>query len=195
MSRDPNKIKDLIIRDLDLTTVMLEYRVQFAFDPRHAPEVQYRCPFHGKDNKPSARLYKQTKSCFCWYCAKKWDVISFIRDKESLSYYQALKYIVSKYKLDLSSIPDTPELVIETKKEVLPELHLRIECARKSLLGLRGRLDFDKYNVLCAYFLFLLYKTNLQEDINGQLMTFEGKIQSFEKGLLSAPQLIGVTKI
>lgn len=42
-------------------------------------EEQISCPFHGKDTKPSARIFPDTGSSsshiWCYVCAKRWDVI------------------------------------------------------------------------------------------------------------------------
>lgn len=40
---------------------------------------QFSCPFHGKDNKPSARVYGETNRSpshvWCFVCQKRWDAI------------------------------------------------------------------------------------------------------------------------
>ena len=182
--KDPTKLKELILEKVDLASVMTGYGIQFTFNPAYADEVQYRCQFHGKgDNKPSARFYRQTKSCYCWVCRKRWNVIEFIKDKEVLNYYQALKYIASKYKLDLSSIPDDPEFV-ENKKELPSETILQLACMHKALLRMRGKLDFERYNVLCAYFLSTSYRDHEHEDVRESLSKLEEKLLKAEKSCL-----------
>lgn len=45
-------------------------------------EEQISCPFHGKDTKPSARVYPEGSSrsgVFCWVCQKRWDVFDLWR--------------------------------------------------------------------------------------------------------------------
>ena len=185
--KSPDKIKDFILEHVDLAEVMLEYDVSFVFHPGNADEVQYRCPFHGKDNKPSARYYRHTQTCYCWYCKKSWNVIEFIKEKEVLNYYQALKYIPTKYKLDLSSIPDEPEFVEEKKEKekvpVLSETDIRMTCVHKALLRMRGKLVFDKYIILCVYFLSLAYRA--AGDIQDSLSKLEEKILKAEKWPIS----------
>ena len=39
-------------------------------------QSQISCPFHGADTHPSARVYAQTNTLFCWTCHKLWDVIA-----------------------------------------------------------------------------------------------------------------------
>jgi hypothetical protein len=107
--KDLTKIRDVILEHLDLTQIMLDYGVEFIYNPLHMDEVQLRCPFHGKDNKPSARLYKATNTCYCWVCQKRWNGIDFIKEKEGFSYGAALSYIIKKFNIDISAIPDMPE--------------------------------------------------------------------------------------
>jgi hypothetical protein len=42
-------------------------------------EEQFSCPFHGRDNKPSARVYPETvrgpSHVWCFVCQERWDVI------------------------------------------------------------------------------------------------------------------------
>lgn len=113
--KDLTKIRDLILEHLDLTQIMIDYGVEFIYNPLYMDEVQLRCPFHGKDNKPSARLYKATNTCYCWVCQKRWNGIDFIKEKEGFSYSAAINYILKKFNIDISSIPDMPEKVDNPK--------------------------------------------------------------------------------
>lgn len=179
--KDPMKVKELILEKLDLAEVMLEYGTSFVFHPGHVDEVQFRCPFHGKDKKPSARFYRQTKSCYCWYCRKTWDVIEFIKDKENLTFYQCLNHIIKKYRIDVSSIPDDPEFTDEKKKKI-SDIDIRISCVHKALLRLRGKMEFEKYNILCVYFLSTWYrKKEKHEDVKDSLSKLEDKIAKAEQ--------------
>jgi DNA primase len=170
--KDPIKLKELIIERLNLAEVMLSYKVSFMYDPRLATEVQYKCPFHGQDNKPSARLYNNTKSCFCWVCRKAWDVVSFIMDKENLSFRNTLNYIIGRYKIDTSSIPDTP--TTDIKKIKYSEKNVVLKNLTEHILDLKRKIPFEKYRALCtAYFMVKLSK----EDALEQTKTIEGKIK------------------
>lgn len=62
-----------------------EVSIYDLFD-RSSPPVRYEtdkqqcqisCPFHGYDNSPSARVYPESNSLYCWACAKSWDVIDY----------------------------------------------------------------------------------------------------------------------
>lgn len=46
-------------------------------------EEQFSCPFHGSDNKPSARIYPEStrgpSHAWCFVCQERWDAISLWR--------------------------------------------------------------------------------------------------------------------
>lgn len=70
-------------------------------------EVQFPCPLHGdgKDAGYSARAYppedgEDYGGTYCWGCHKARDVIEWVKDKESLSFVQAMKLIEEKFSVD-----------------------------------------------------------------------------------------------
>jgi hypothetical protein len=152
--KDPVKLKELLIEKINLADVMIEYNVEFPYDPRLVAEVQFKCPIHGKDNKPSARLYNDTKSCYCWVCRKSWDVVSFIQDMEKFSFGQTLNYIIKKYKIDTSSILDTPELDLESNEISINDPLIKKAKIKKMILELKKTIPYKSYCSLCtAYFM------------------------------------------
>ena len=172
--KDPKKVHELIVEQVDLATIMEEYEVEFKHNPHLASEVQFKCPFHGADNKPSARLYNATKSCFCWVCRKAWDVVSFIMEKESLGYKQALSYVSNRFHVDLSSIPDDP--TIEFKPVEISDKNIRFMNIRANILDLKKKISFEKYKILCGVFFILKYRDSKDEDLTMDLQKIEDKI-------------------
>lgn len=173
--KDPIKVKDLIIDKLNLADVMVEYGVQFQFNPLLVSQVQFKCPFHGKDTKPSARLYNETKSCFCWVCRKTWNVVSFIMEKEGLIFKHTLSFIIKKYKIDVSTIPDAPELVLKSSPLDLDDKKVHFHKIRANILELHG-IPFEKYRALCAAYFMVKYADVCGADVLGDLKKIEDKI-------------------
>lgn len=54
-------------------------------------EQQFRCDLHGdgNDNAPSARVYPDTGTWYCFACGKTRDVISTVMEKEGMTFAQA----------------------------------------------------------------------------------------------------------
>ena len=48
------------------------------------------CPFHD-DRSPSLAVYPRSQSYYCFGCGRSGDVVSFVRDREHLSFRQALE--------------------------------------------------------------------------------------------------------
>jgi DNA primase len=172
--KDPKKVHELIVENLDFATVMEEYNVEFKHSPHIASEVQMKCPFHGADNKPSARLYNATKSCFCWVCRKSWDVVSFIQEKEGMYYKQVLNYIPNRYHIDISSIPDSP--TIELKEKIIEEKNVDFKHIRSNIVTLRQKIPFEKYNALCAVYSISRYIDSQGVDVSLGLKKIEEKL-------------------
>jgi len=172
--KDPNKVREVIEEKIDLAKVMLDYGVQFTFDPLLADEVQYRCPFHGADNKPSSRFYRGTNSCYCWVCKKRWDVTDFIMDKEKLGYVRAINFIVNKYKVDVSSVPDGPDFTI--KKQTVDFTEMDLKIIRNKILDFRGKLPLNKYAALCTAYYMTLFSHSKGDDVGKNIDAMKAKL-------------------
>jgi len=64
-------------------------------------EQQFKCDLHGdgSDNAPSARVYPETASWYCFACGKSRDVISTVMEKEGMEFSQACKALELDYDL------------------------------------------------------------------------------------------------
>ena len=64
-------------------------------------EQQFSCDLHGdgRDTKPSARVYPDSASFYCFACGESRDAISLVREKEGVSFGAALKVLESRYGL------------------------------------------------------------------------------------------------
>lgn len=177
--KDPILVRDKVLKEVDMGRLMVDYGVSFSYDPIKADEAQFRCPFHGADNKPSARYYRATQSCFCWYCKKRWDVIGFVRDKEKLSYIDALNFLVRRYNVDLAGIPDKPT-IIHKQKVSLNHSEIQYRYIKGRLRSMRGKIPFEKYRALAGAYMMACYQGSIGQDIMPLLMKIESKINSLE---------------
>ena len=178
--KDPIRLKELIIQKMDMARVMKDYHVHFVYNTDVADEVQFRCPFHGKDNKPSARFYRQTQSAFCWVCRKRWDVIDFVMEMENMTFIRAILHLIKKYNIDTSSIPDTPKLDIK-KNSQLTDMNIRIKCLKNRIKDLKGKVFFEKYNKFMSVYNMILFKENKKEDISQEISKLEIKLNKIKE--------------
>ena len=175
--KDPIKLKELVVKELDLAKIMLDYKVQFAFNPMRMDETQFKCPFHGNDNKPSARLYRKTQTCWCWVCQKKWDLISFISDMEHLNFVNSVNFLIKKYKVDTSSVSDNLELTLETAAEKpVSDLNVLLILLKRKIRSLRGKIEFEKYKMMCVA-LYMIFLEKSEEKALDKAKKFELKLE------------------
>lgn len=174
-----NLLKERIFQKVLLSDVLKDYHVEFTYNPDAADEVQYRCPIHGKDNKPSARFYKETQTSYCWFCHKKWDTITFIADKENLGYIESIKFILSKYKVDISDLPDLDinnrPAELSSEDRVVQE-NIFIISLRGKIREFRGKLGFEKYRDLCGVFQMILFEKFKNKNVMPLLIKLESKL-------------------
>jgi hypothetical protein len=178
--KDPQKLKELIVEKLSLADIMIKYGVQFAYNPHLTSEVQFKCPIHGKDTKPSARLYNNTKTCYCWVCRKAWDVVSFTKEMEKFSFGETLNYLINVYKIDTSSIPDAPTLDLAINPPC-PEESVLIRQIRSNILSFRKKIPLEKYRALCWAFIITNYSKSRGMDIIESLNKLQEKISCLKK--------------
>ena len=86
-------------------------------------EQQFSCDLHGdgQDSKKSARFYPSSNSIYCWACGRARDAIALVREKNGLSFYDALSWLERRFEL--------PELPWETDNTKPPKA-IEIQTAR-----------------------------------------------------------------
>ena len=104
------------------------------------------CPFHN-EKTPSFSVSPSKGLCKCFSCGKGGNAVHFIMEHEQLNYYEALKWLASKYHIEVKE----RELSAEEKEAV--KLFAGLDPAAKahamqllrSLAALQGK-DSDSRN-------------------------------------------------
>jgi len=94
---------DRIREEIPIQRVLADYG--YEVDPNYDGEQQFSCDLHGDgyDMLPSARVYPDSASWYCFACDVTRDAIQTVRDKEGLEFFPALKRIENRY--GLSALP------------------------------------------------------------------------------------------
>lgn len=79
------------------------------------------CPFHN-ERTPSFSVSKSKGICKCFSCGKGGSAIGFVMEHESMSYYEALRYLAAKYN-------------IQIKEEEVSAEQQQAESERESMLA------------------------------------------------------------
>jgi len=90
---------DRIREEIEIATVLADYGYQVHAG--YGGEEQFSCDLHGDgfDNKPSARVYPDSNSWYCFACDRTRDAIETVREKEGLDFWGALKSLEKRYGL------------------------------------------------------------------------------------------------
>lgn len=120
-------------------------------------EEQISCPFHGKDTKPSARVYpdsaKGPSGVYCYVCLEQWDAIRLWKKFTNFEggFTSLLREIETAYHIE---IPESPREYrgkhVEDTSEVDEIYDLMDTCDRRLR---NGRIAFDRdsyYRVIVA---------------------------------------------
>lgn len=104
-----------------LHDVLRRNGVELEYEDR---PTQFACPFHGRDNKPSARAYPESGTgpshAWCFVCQERWDAISLWKkfnggaDKK---FTRILTEIEQAFGLDQPAFPDGLQTVSQEAVE------------------------------------------------------------------------------
>jgi len=91
---------DRIREEIPIVQVLADYG--YAVFPEGGDrEQQFSCDLHGDghDTKPSARVYPDSASFYCFACGQTRDAITLVREKEGVGFGDALKMLEARYGL------------------------------------------------------------------------------------------------
>jgi hypothetical protein len=160
--KDPEKLREHVKRSITLGMLLKnDGRITYDLD-----EEQIHCPFHGVDNKKSARYYKETDTIYCWVCKKVWDVFSYVSQKRGVGLREAISHLIGAYKIDISSVPEQMDVFIQgitgPNKVVIDQKKLFLIQVQDFIYNLRDRIDSEKYKKLV--FSYMLLKHSVPDD-------------------------------
>jgi DNA primase len=110
------RIKDSSVRDVVAAADMVE--VVSARTPlRRASGSRFtgRCPFH-EEKTPSFSVNPVEKLYYCFGCGKGGDVISFVRETESLDFVGAVEWLAERFRVPIEVEEASPRVEAERKR-------------------------------------------------------------------------------
>jgi len=127
--------------------------VDLKYSDRHE---QFSCPFHGRDNKPSARVYGETargpSHVWCFVCQERWDAISLWRKFNNLDgkFTAVLRDIEQVYGIDVPESPLDHYAEYEGVPEdyILSEVRDLLNTCDNRLKNARSAFDFTSFSKL-----------------------------------------------
>ncbi len=111
------RIKDSSVRDVVAAADMVEV-VSGRTQLRRASGSRYtgRCPFH-EEKTPSFSVNPVEKLYYCFGCGKGGDVISFVRETESLDFVGAVEWLAERFRVSIEVEELSPRIEAERKRK------------------------------------------------------------------------------
>ena len=111
------RIKDSSVRDVVAAADMVEV-VSGRTQLRRASGSRYtgRCPFH-EEKTPSFSVNPVEKLYYCFGCGKGGDVISFVRETESLDFVGAVEWLAERFRVSIEVEEASPRIEAERKRK------------------------------------------------------------------------------
>jgi DNA primase len=109
------RIRDSSVRDVVAAADMVEV-VSSRTQLRRASGSRYtgRCPFH-EEKTPSFSVNPVEKLYYCFGCGKGGDVISFVRETESLDFVGAVEWLAERFRVPIEVEEASPRVEAERK--------------------------------------------------------------------------------
>jgi len=114
-------------------------------------EEQISCPFHGKDTKPSARIYPESGNkhshVWCFVCQKPWDVIGLWKQfegfDEQIKFSQILASLERAFGLTPPEPPDRLAAAKDDRDEI--EVQLLVDTCNRRLKAAKRAFDMRAF--------------------------------------------------
>jgi DNA primase len=120
------RIKDSSVRDIVEAADMVEVVSARTQLRRVGARYTGRCPFH-EERTPSFSVNAQDKLYYCFGCGKGGDVITFVRETESLDFAEAVEWLAERYRVPLEYEEGSPRREAERSRR--ERLHSLLERA------------------------------------------------------------------
>jgi DNA primase len=119
------RIRDSSVRDVVAAADMVEV-VSGRTQLRRASGSRYtgRCPFH-EEKTPSFSVNPVEKLYYCFGCGKGGDVISFVRETESLDFVGAIEWLAERFRVPIEVEDASPRVEAERRRR--ERLHAVLE--------------------------------------------------------------------
>ena len=100
----PNNVIEQI-RDHDLVSILSSEGLELK---REGANYKCCCPFHG-EKTPSFVVSPARNIAHCFGCGESWDAIGFVREKNGMTFHEAVEYLAEKLHIQYEKRELTPE--------------------------------------------------------------------------------------
>ncbi len=114
--------------------------------PDESTPYQIACPFHGADNRPSARYYPREGGKHdyvrCFKCRENWDCINLQAKFNGIRFMDSLQDLERRFHIKIPKKPDAPEFTdpVDRDSNYVSDLWKDVPRQLKMLESMLGRI-------------------------------------------------------
>ena len=185
---------DRIRSEIPITQVLIDYG--YPVRPWGGDrEQQFPCNLHGdgQDNRPSARVYPDSSSWYCWTCGRSRDAISTVMEKEGTDFSSACRILETRYGLPVlpwaDDIPRYQSLKVGVIHDVYAILHSeRIfadvrQSIHDNLQHLTDEHEFTLSTITGMWNVFDMISCQVKNERSSEDQGKEGMLKLWDKAL------------
>lgn len=153
-------------------------------------EEQFSCPFHGRDTKPSARVFPGTPQspshAWCYVCRERWDVINlWAKYHGTEGFHRTLTDIERHYNIETPPVPEGPLEYDpgDAKKEQFEALH---RVCEERLADAKPHFDLKGHLLIGSVLDKVLYQ------VASGSMSYSEAMETFQKVRLKIIEKVGL---
>ncbi len=120
------RIKEQSVRDVVATADMVEVVSGRTSLRKNGARWSGRCPFH-EERTPSFSVNAADKLYHCFGCGTGGDIITFVRETESLDFVEAVEWLAERFRVTLEYEETSPQ--VEAARQRRDRLHALLEQA------------------------------------------------------------------
>ena len=113
-------IDDLTIQRVKDSAKIVDVVSDYVTLKRAGTEYTGCCPFHEDRHAGSFMVNPNKNFAHCFPCDKTWDPIEFIRDKEGVSYIDAIRILAKKFGVYIDETGEKPLTQVKPEPKPLP---------------------------------------------------------------------------
>lgn len=140
-----------------------------------AEEFQMRCPFHGQDSKPSARIYRNALFK-CFACGVAYDIVSFYSEFKKVGLKDACYLLEKEFGVEWDHTESGPNVSPKSRSVENPtarqvKIEDLVRITEKQIMERKHELGLEKY----AKALYVLDRAEETEN-SGMVISLREKI-------------------
>ena len=106
----------MTIDDIKSSVNIFDLMDKLGISFRYRITSQILCPGHEEQN-PSARVFADTHSIYCWVCGRSWDVVDLVMIRKHITKRQSMDWLAANFKITVKPVNATVVLAAKFNRK------------------------------------------------------------------------------